>query len=363
MELIPVQEINAVEVFEKGGLQPMLEQIKKRAKSFVPDLSTKKGRDDIKSIAYQVAKSKTLLDSKGKELVAGMKETAKKIDAERKHARDFLDALKDEVRKPLTDFENAEKERIEAINNRILSIQQSTDVTGLSSKDIENRLLEIKAIPLHLEVGGFDEFEDEAAIAKDNTIRFLESHFQVVKKQEEDAAELERLRQEAAEREQEDRKRATLEEEKRIAAETERLEKERIERQKNEAARLAKEAAEKATREAEEKAKAEQERVEREKQEAIEAQEAAEQRAKEAEEKANREAELATLRERERVEAERKVEEEKTRQRKANEKHRAEIKTKACKALCLLKGVSEEKAANIFDFIADGEVPNIKVVF
>ena len=39
MELVPIKAINSVEVFEKGGLQSILDKIEKRAKSFVPDLS------------------------------------------------------------------------------------------------------------------------------------------------------------------------------------------------------------------------------------------------------------------------------------------------------------------------------------
>ena len=46
-------------------------------------------------------------------MVSDWKAKAKKVDAVRKHARDFLDGLKDEVRMPLTEWEAAEELRQE----------------------------------------------------------------------------------------------------------------------------------------------------------------------------------------------------------------------------------------------------------
>ena len=73
-ELVVPSKENALEVYQKqNGLDPFLEQIKKEIDSFVPDVTTKKGRDAIASMAYKVAKSKTALDDVGKELVADLR--------------------------------------------------------------------------------------------------------------------------------------------------------------------------------------------------------------------------------------------------------------------------------------------------
>jgi len=98
---------------EYDNLKPILAEIAQKAKSIVPDTSTAKGRKEIASIAYQVAQSKTYLDGLGKDLVSDMKKLPSIVDGSRKQMREFLDALRDEVRKPLTDWE-AEQERIEA---------------------------------------------------------------------------------------------------------------------------------------------------------------------------------------------------------------------------------------------------------
>ncbi|HDL7900443.1 TPA: cell envelope biogenesis protein TolA [Yersinia enterocolitica] len=91
----------------------MLQQVEKEVNSFVPDVSTKKGRDAIASLGLKVAKTKTYLDGFGKDLVTEYKEVPKKIDASRKTVRDRLDALKEKVLLPKLEYE-AEQERIAA---------------------------------------------------------------------------------------------------------------------------------------------------------------------------------------------------------------------------------------------------------
>jgi len=56
-----------------------------------------------------------------------LKEQPKLVDAERKRMRDKLDALKDQVRKPLTDWENAEESRIDEIKTVIEMMKQIPD--------------------------------------------------------------------------------------------------------------------------------------------------------------------------------------------------------------------------------------------
>ncbi len=112
-ELIFIPKETALTVFSADdGLEPFMQKIRAEIDAFVPDISTKKGRDAVASIAHKVAKSKTYLDGVGKDLVAGLKDLPKKIDASRKTMRDTLDEWKDEVRLPLTEWELAEDARI-----------------------------------------------------------------------------------------------------------------------------------------------------------------------------------------------------------------------------------------------------------
>ena len=112
--LVVIDPASALEVYSSAEkLQPYLDQIATAARDFVPDASTPKGREAIKSQAYKVTRAKTYLDDTGKGVVAELKDLPKKIDANRKAARDFLDALIDEIRQPVAEWEAEEKRKAE----------------------------------------------------------------------------------------------------------------------------------------------------------------------------------------------------------------------------------------------------------
>ena len=106
--------VTVLQVFtEPERIDPLLARIAEEARKLQADPYTEAGRKAIASMAYKVARTKSHLDGLGKDLVAEMKELPKKVDASRKLMRDFLDALKDEVRAPLDAWE-AEQDRIAA---------------------------------------------------------------------------------------------------------------------------------------------------------------------------------------------------------------------------------------------------------
>ena len=108
-ELVSLDNINPIELFTEGDhLDRLLTDIKRQATEKPGNVETETGRKAIASVAYKIAQSKTMLDKAGKELVREWKEQAKKVDGARKKTRDYLDELKDEVRKPLTDWQAEE---------------------------------------------------------------------------------------------------------------------------------------------------------------------------------------------------------------------------------------------------------------
>ena len=110
--LIVVHKNNAGLVFSsEDSIKSIVGLIRREVAGHEPDLTTVKGRKAIASLANQVSKSKVILDALGKDLVAEWKEQAKVVDQARKIARDDLDALRDETRKPLTEWEE-EQDRI-----------------------------------------------------------------------------------------------------------------------------------------------------------------------------------------------------------------------------------------------------------
>lgn len=202
-DLVVIEKSNAMAVFtSKEQLDPLLEKIETEARSLVPDLTTKKGRDAIASMAHKVARSKTYIDNAGKDLVAELKALPKQIDESRRIVRERLDALKDEVRKPLTEWENAESARKEALQHRLADLRSLADVIDgmgnyLPSVEIQQRIESAKAVALD---DSWEEVTAEAGMAKDTTIQQLEAALTVAKQREHEAAELERLRKEAEEK-------------------------------------------------------------------------------------------------------------------------------------------------------------------
>src|SRR5690606_15960611 len=172
LAVVPPKE-TALQVFQApNGLDPYLQQIRAEIDSFVPDVSTKKGRDAIASIAHKVARSKTALDNVGKELVAELKEIPKKIDAERKRMRDTLDAWKDEVRAPLNEWEQAEADRVARHTDRIDWLRNRDDqVAELSAAEIQGRIADTEAVEIGPE---WEEFEAEAHRVKAATLTTLQ---------------------------------------------------------------------------------------------------------------------------------------------------------------------------------------------
>lgn len=388
-------------VFAPGGIDTILEKVEAetRAAAAELDISTPKGRKEIASLAYKVARSKTALDDMGKELVAGIKAQASAIDADRKKARDRLDALKDEVRKPLDEFEAAEAARIKRHEDGISALIHLSMGIPLSDTDyIAARLAEAQAA----DISGFQEFTTRAEKAKAETVEKLSALLEESRRRDAERAELERLRREAAEREareakeraereqrereeraadqarreaEEKARREAEEAERRAAAERERIEREareaqeRAEREKREAEERAAQAerdrleAERRAKEAEERAEAERkaaaEKAERDR---IEAERRAEEERKAAEERARQQAEEAARRERERIEAERRAEEEAKAKREADRTHRANVNNAAVAAL-VSAGLSEGAAKAAVTAIAKGEVPRVSIAY
>ena len=348
--IIPTKE-TALQVFQtEKGLDPFLAHIKKEIDSFVPDISTKKGRDAIASMAYKISKSKTAIDDVGKDLVTELKELPKKVDAERKRVRDILDSWRDAVRKPLTEWEEKEAARINKHKSNIENIRcLLVEIDSIDSGTIKQRILSAEATIINKDT--FEEFELDAIRCKNDVVLQLNEQLTKRIKYESDQAELARLRAEMQAKEQKERE-----------------------------DRIAKEAEEKAIKAAEEKARAEREayarkelelklQAEKAEREKLEAQQKAEIEKKQA---IDREALLKEQAELERIKA---IEDIKAKQAKeileaenariAREKdiqHRAEINNKALQAF-LENGITEDCAKKVISLIAKKLIPHIEIYY
>lgn len=346
-DLVVIENLNAVDIFKAGGIDPILERIREQVQSDVPDVSTLKGRKEIASIAHKVAKSKTLLDGFGKDLADKLNAQLKPINAERKKARDSLDALKEEVRKPLTEWEEAEETRVTSHREKIQELVDAKNIDG-DSQHFSARLENIKSIEID---STYEEFEAEAHREKAAAIESLEKSLKEAIKAEQEAAELETLRREKSEREEKER----LDKIKEEAANNARVEAERIaeEQRKADAQAIidADNAKQKALDDAEDLRLA-----------GIKAAEDAEKARVAAEVKAEQEKQDAIAAEKKRVADEAAEQIAAAEKREANKKHQAKINNQAAQAF-IADGFSEEDAIKIVTLIARRQVAHVSIAY
>jgi hypothetical protein len=402
--LVLVQTATPLAVFSENGLDPLIERIENHARTIALDISTDKGRKQIRSLAHNIAQSKTALDDMGKKLVAGWKEQAKKVDLERARAWDRLDNLQKEIRQPLTEWEDREKNRIAAHEANLAEIAQAGSYTAVNWQTLPLQTMQDRLAELQRDKIDWQEFSARAKLATETAISTITAA--IVKRQKHDAeqAELARLRKEEEERKQREHEeyiaraaaeqaRLLAEEEARKVAEAEaarvRAEQEKAERERQRIQRE-KEAAEARARRAEQEkkdaeARAERDRIaaeEKAKRQKAEAEAraakaeqdriAVEARAKEdariAAEKAAADKkvaeEAAAKRERDRIEGEKKAEANAAAKREADTKHREHVNGEAVTALSReLWHLSEEDCFRVVKAIAAGNIPHIKISY
>lgn len=197
-ELVVLQDNQVVEAFKKeGGVKELYEEIEKQARSIVPDMTTPKGRDAIKSLAYKIAQSRTLVDKTGKALGADAKAVVDALNADRKFFCDKSEELQKEIRKPVTDWENKESLRILNHKTALSLIVNLSGSLPLHTTSAEMYELNIKRIDV--EIGDdWDEFKDAAIKARDESLIALRGLLAERVRLDLAEAELIRLREEKA---------------------------------------------------------------------------------------------------------------------------------------------------------------------
>ncbi|HBS7315130.1 hypothetical protein AB0164_13510 [Klebsiella pneumoniae] len=317
LTVIEIKPEQAPTLYRAGGLDAYLEQIR-QAVNEVPDLTTKKGRDRVASLAAQVSRSKTAIEKPGREYLKRLKEAVRPAEAEIKRFVDACDELRDATRRPLTEWE-AEQERIKAeeamnaLHVEALAMNEDFDrqMAARIESDHEMALLMNDA---------FDrEQADKAAEAERQRIAHEE--------------EIKRLAAAAAAREVEQRAQREREEaahrEAVLKAQAEQAERDRI------AAEQKAEADKKAAVEAERrKAQEEADRIRREAEQREQARLAEEKR--KADEQARREADV---------------------------KHRKAVGTEIVKALLANTSLTRDQAIEVLTAVKDGRIPHTGISY
>lgn len=307
------------------------------------DISTKAGRDAIVSRAASIRSRKATFEKTKLALTEHWRKQTAAVNAKGKVIAERMGALAEEIRAPVTAWEQAEEQRKAEADRIILALQSAPTVTfGMTSAEVQDRLERIRGMNLNSEILGVR--LDMAEDLKADAVAKLTEAVASLKHQEQQAAELERLRAEQAAAEE---RRQREEQERAAAAAREsaaKAEQERLERAKAEAAERARREAEEAER--------------RKAQQAIDEANA---RAEEAERAKQAELDRIAREEADRKAAEQAAAEEQ-RRREADIAHRQQVIETAAEALTKL-GLTKKLATAVVNEIASGTIPNVQVVF
>ena len=316
----------------QAAIEEIISKIEIESRSITFDIETKEGQATCRSLAAKIASAKSTLDKAGKARKDEYTVTTKLIDADRNVVKDRLQKLQDEIRQPLTELEQREKQR-QAQHEANLAALGHVDVQAhdhIGSDLIKERIEFLEKTVID---DSWEEYKSQALETKDNALRVLRPEFERVKKREDEQAELARLRAEQAQREQQERE--------------ERIAREATAKAKADAERQAQQIAQESERK-EREAKEREARL-------IAEKESAELRAKQ-------QAEDAAKREREAIEAERLEAERLEAKRQANKKHREAIFFKAKDDL-VAGGIDEETAKQVIKLIHTNKISNVTIKF
>ena len=324
---------------DRDKRRDFMDQVRQVALTAGDDVTTAKSRAAIIATAAKVTKCKTTIDNAGKAMTEEWREKTAAVNEARREVRDEFALLAAQVRKPVTDWEEAEKARQERVTKTLTELRglvANPAPFGATAQVIQERIDEVSAEEIDPAVFGDD--TEFAMSVKAEALTALKGALATVQKAEAEQAELARLRQ----------------------AEAEREERERAEREAAEAkAREEAEAKARAEREAEEAKRREEEQ----KRAAEEAERLAEQRAAEAAEKA-REEERARIEAEQRAQREAEEKERAAAERKAaNAKHRSRIRAEVAEVLETRFELDGARANAIAAAIEAGEIPHTSIQF
>ncbi|PXK97250.1 hypothetical protein [Klebsiella variicola] len=317
LTVIEIKPEQAPALYRAGGLDAYLEQIR-QAVNEVPDLTTKKGRDRVASLAAQVSRSKTAIEKPGREYLKRLKEAVRPAEAEIKRFVDACDELRDATRKPLTEWE-AEQERIKAeeamnaLHAEALAMNEEFDRQLAARIESEHEM----ALLMN------DAFDREQADLAAEAERQRIAHEEEIKRLAAVAAAREVEQRAQREREEAAHREAVLK------AQAEQAERDRIA--------------------AEQKAEAD-------KQAAVEAER------RKAQEEADRIRREAEQREQARLAEEKRKADEQAR-READVKHRKTVGTDIVKALVANTSLTRDQAIEVLTAVKDGRIPHAGISY
>ena len=198
-----ISEENAPTIFVAGGLGRFIDAVRAEVCAEVPDLKTRKGRERIASLSATVSKRKASVEKPGRDYLRHIKTLPKVVEDELREFVSTMNTLRDEIRQPLTDWEATEQARKDRHVDAVQSIHDfCLDLSDINAAALLESIASVEAIRMGYQ---WEEFEAEAARAKDSTLIAVRAALIKREQYEAEQAELARLRAEKEAQAQRDR--------------------------------------------------------------------------------------------------------------------------------------------------------------
>src|ERR1035437_1747966 len=206
LAVIEIKRENALAVFTaEKGLDPFLAELETRARAAIDgyDITTIAGQDGIRSVAYSLSKSKKPLENLAADLKKDADALIDKVNAERNRGIKFIDDLQKEVRRPLTEYEEKEKVRINGHKQNLDALSVMVVFEGVPTAElVQGR---INSLTANFKDLNWQEFTESAKAATEKVTATLADLLAKIVKADADAAELARFRAAEEQRMQKER--------------------------------------------------------------------------------------------------------------------------------------------------------------
>jgi len=156
---IPIIE-SVPDYFKPGGTQEFIQSVAAYCGSQQLSVDSDEERDKIRSLAYKVTKTKTAMTKIVDDWAREQDAIKKSVKKEAAHLEGELSKIATTTRKPLTDYENYDKERIAEHETALGQIFNACLFVGAPSiESIQQRMAQIRT----LEGRNWEEYRDRAA--------------------------------------------------------------------------------------------------------------------------------------------------------------------------------------------------------
>ena len=350
-----VIQFNKNEIAAFSEFRSQLATLKHDNSKAVFNYTDPKGNKEARSHIYKLRQTKSAVDKVRKEQKQESLDYGRRVDQQAREISEEIEGMIELHEVPLREIEVKEAARVAGIKERIAAMEAYAHIDEFTSGDVKALLAGVEAFAID---DSLQEFQAEAAILKDHSITIIKQMIEAATKREADAAELVRLREQAAAQERKDHE-ARIAQQAREEAERasqQRAEQEKREREAEETRlKLQAEKAERERLEADNRARQAEENAQRQIKEAAEAAETmrieAEQRRKDEDDRAERDrlAAIAT-------------EAAEQKRREADKKHKTNINNAALDAF-VAGGLSAECAKQAVMLIAKNTIPSVKITY